>query len=301
MAFSFVKDASGAPFSDEVKAARTADVVVLALGEAGTSSGEASARSRLDLPGNQQQLLEAVAATGTPVVLVVFSGRPLALRWASEHVPAILMAWFPGVEAGPAIAATLFGDSDPAGRLTVTVPRSVGQVPLYYNWLNTGRPRVDPIGLGSTKADPYYVTGYLDESYLPLYPFGHGLTYTSFSYSEPTVSAGSISARALNEQGTHLTVGADIRNTGTRAGTETAQLYIRLRGTSVARPVRELKGYRRVHLAPGETTHVEFELGRDELAFWNIDMKFLAEPGSLYVWVAPDSAQGLPAKVEIQE
>jgi beta-glucosidase len=288
-------------FAEEVKAARGADVAILALGEAGTSSGEASSRSRLDLPGNQEKLLESVVATGTPVILVVFSGRPLALTWASQHVPAILMAWFPGVEAGPALVRTLFGDSDPAGRLTVSVPRSVGQVPIYYNSLNTGRPREDPIGLGTTKPDPYYITGYIDESNKPLYPFGHGLTYTTFSYSPTAVSVESIGATAINEQGAQLTVGADIRNTGTRDGTEIAQLYIRMRGTSVSRPVRELKGFQRVHLAAGESRHVEFKLGRDELAFWNIDMKNVVEPGSLYVWVAPDSAKGLPAAVEIQE
>jgi beta-glucosidase len=288
-------------FTEEVKAARGADVVVLALGEAGTNSGEASSRSKLDLPANQERLLEAVVATGTPVVLVVFSGRPLAITWAAEHVPAIVMAWFPGIEAGPALVRTLFGDADPVGHLTVSVPRSVGQVPIYYNSLNTGRPRVDPIGLGLTKADPYYVTGYIDESNRALYPFGYGLSYTTFSYSPTQVDAERISAHSVNQAGAQLTVGADIRNTGIRYGTETAQLYIRLRGTSVARPVRELKGYQRVHLAPGESRHVEFKLGRDELAFWNIDMKFVVEPGSLYVWVAPDSASGLPSKVEIQE
>jgi beta-glucosidase len=306
MAFTCVAGAGPAgaddpAFTEELKAARGADLVVLALGEPGTSSGEASARSRLDLPGSQEKLLEAVVATGTPVVLVVFSGRPLALTWASEHVPAILMAWFPGVEAGPALVGTLFGDADPAGRLTVSVPRSVGQVPIYYNSLNTGRPRVDPIGLGDAKADPYYITGYIDESNVALYPFGRGLTYTTFSYSAAQVSARAIGAGAVNLQGAQLTVGADIRNTGAREGTEVAQLYIRLRGTSVARPVRELKGFQRVRLAPGESRHVEFTLGRSELAFWNSDMKFEAEPGSLYVWVAPDSASGLPARVDIRE
>ena len=184
---------------------------------------------------------------------------------------------------------------------TVSVPRSVGQVPIYYNHLNTGRPRVDPIGMGANKPDPYYVTGYIDEPNTPLYPFGYGLTYTSFSYSPVQVSASSLGAKAINEGQAQLTVGADIRNTGGREGTETAQLYIRLRGTSVARPVRELKGFQRVHLAPGESRHVEFKLGREELAFWNAEMKDVAEPGSLYVWVAPDSAQGLPARVELTE
>jgi beta-glucosidase len=294
-----VSGTSDSGFAEAVRAAKGADVAILALGEGRNDSGEASARSRLDLPGNQQDLLEAIVATGKPVVLVVFSGRPLAITWASKHVPAILLAWFPGVQAGPALVGTLFGDADPAGRLTVSVPRSVGQVPIYYNSLNTGRPRVDPIGLGSTKADPYYVTGYLDETNTPLYPFGHGLTYTTFSYSPAQASADVVSAKALNGGGPGLTVSAEIKNTGSREGTETAQLYIRLRGTSVARPVRELKGFQRVHLAAGESRRVEFKLGRDELSFWNIDMSDVVEPCSLYAWVAPDCEQGQPAKVAI--
>ncbi len=288
-------------FAGALEAASGADVVLMALGESSHSSGEASARSTLGLQGNQERLLEAVVATGKPVVLIVFSGRPLALTWASGHVPAILEAWFPGFEAGPALVRVLFGDEDPAGRLTVSVPRSVGQEPIYYNTLNTGRPRSDPIGLGSTKADPYYVTGYIDEKNTPLYPFGYGLTYTTFSYSPVSVDAASISAGAVNRGESRLTVSAEIRNTGARPGTETAQLYIRLRGTSVARPVRELKGFERIHLSPGEIRRVRFTLGRDELSFWNIDMKDVAEPGSLYVWVAPDCTRGDPAEVAVTQ
>jgi beta-glucosidase len=296
-----ISGASDSGFAKATEAAANADVVILALGESGHASGEASARSSLDLQGNQEKLLEAVVATGKPVILIVFSGRPLAITWASGHVAAILEAWFPGHQAGPALARVLFGDADPAGRLTVSVPRSVGQVPIYYNCLNTGRPRVDPIGLGSQKADPYYITGYIDETNTPLYPFGFGLTYTKFSYSTVRVDAPSISAQSLNAGTAHLTVSAEIRNTGDRGGTETAQLYIRLRGTSVARPVRELKGFRRIFLAPGERRRVEFTLGREELSFWNIDMKDVSEPGSLYVWVSPDCTRGSPAKVEITD
>jgi beta-glucosidase len=292
---------TSADIAAAVAAAQAADVAVLALGESGNSSGEASARSHLDLPGDQERLLEAVVAAGKPVVLLVFSGRPLAIAWASEHVPAILMSWFPGVEAGPALVRTLFGDAAPTGHLTVSVPRAVGQVPIYYNSLNTGRPRIDPIGLGTAKADPYYVTGYIDQTNTPLYPFGRGLTYTTFAYSPVRVDAAQISARAITEGSAALAVSADIRNTGAREGTETVQLYIRLRGTSVARPVRELKGFQRVRLAAGESRHVEFKLGRDELAFWNIDMKDVVEPSSLYVWVAPDCTQGQPAAVTISE
>ncbi len=284
-----------------VDAAGRADVVVLALGESGRSSGEASARSRLDLPGSQEKLLEAVVATGKPVVLLVFNGRPLALPWASKHVPAILLSWFPGIEAGPALVGTLFGDTEPSGRLTVSLPRSVGQVPIYYNTLNTGRPRVDPIGLGSTKADPYYVTGYIDEANTPLYPFGYGLNYTDFSFSAPEASAARLSAAALNAGGAPLVVSAVVRNAGSRPGTATAELYIRLRGTSVARPVHELKGFQRVTLAPGESRRVEFKLGKAELSFWNLEMKDVVEPGSLYVWVAPDASRGEPVRVDLTE
>jgi beta-glucosidase len=304
MSFARGTDVSGpsdSGFPEALEAARNADIVVLALGESGRSSGEASSRSDINLPGNQEKLLEAVVGTGKPVVLVVFSGRPLSIAWAAKHVPAILMAWFPGTQAGPALVRALFGEAEPAGRLTVSVPRSVGQVPIYYNHMNTGRPRSDPIGMGAYKPDPYYVTGYIDETNTPLYPFGYGLTYTSFSYSAVQVSAASASAKAINEGQSRLTVSAEVRNTGKREGTETAQLYIRMRGTSVARPVRELKGFQRVHLAPGESRRLEFNLGREELSFWNAEMRYEAEPGSLYVWVAPDCTQGAPAKVELTQ
>jgi len=271
------------------------------LGESGHSSGEASARSRIDLPGHQEELLEAVVATGKPTVLILFSGRPLAVEWASRNVAAILMAWFPGLQGGPALVRTLFGEAEPSGRLTVSVPRSVGQVPMYYNRLNTGRPRVDPIGLGSTKSDPYYVSGYIDELNTPLYPFGYGLGYTTFEISGVKVSAASISANAVNGGRAQLTVNANVRNSGTRVGTETAQLYIRLRGTSVARPVRELKGFKRVHLEPGESRQLAFNIDREELSFWNLDMKNVVEQGTLYVWVASDSSVGDPVRVDITE
>jgi beta-glucosidase len=290
---------SEAGFRRAVESAKAADVALLALGESGHSTGEASSRAHLGLEGNQEKLLEEVVATGTPVVLVLFSGRPLAIRWAADHVPSILEAWFPGYQAGPALTAVLFGDADPAGRLTASFPRSTGQVPIYYNTLNTGRPRADPIGLGSTKADPYYITGYTDEANTAQYPFGRGLTYTTFSYSAPSVDRASLSAAAVNSGRAALKVTATVTNTGARAGTEVAQLYIRLRGTSVARPVRELKGFERMRLLPGESRKVHFELGASELSFWNIDMRHVAEPGSLYVWVSPDSVSGEPVRVDL--
>jgi beta-glucosidase len=288
-----------AGFSRAVKLARRSDIVILTMGETGRSSGEASARSRIELPGNQEKLVEAIVAAGKPVILIVFSGRPLATGWASVHVPAIVQAWFPGLQAGPALANVLFGDTAPSGRLTVSVPRTTGEVPIYYNHLNTGRPRTDAQVPNTNPTNSYYVTGYIDEKDGPLYPFGYGLTYTNFVYAPVHVDATSLSAAALNRGEAHLKVSAQIRNTGIREGTETVQLYIRLRGTSVARPVRELKGFERVHLLPGESRVVEFTLGLKELSFWNIDMKDVAEPASLFVWVAPDSASGVPAEVSI--
>ena len=288
-------------FSDAVGAARKSDIVILALGEnAGEMTGEAGSRANLDLPGNQQQLLEAVAATGKPIVLLVFSGRPLVLNWAAQHVPAIMEVWFPGVQAGPAIANVLLGTSSPSGRLTVSFPRAVGQEPLYYNHFNTGR----PVGNADLTRPPKtgeekYLSRYIDVPNSPLYPFGYGLTYSTVSYSPTTVSANSVSAKDLNAGTATLTVSAEVKNTGPRAVDEVVQLYIRQTGTSIVRPVRELKGFRRVSLAPGASLKVEFTLGRDELKFWNIDMKDVVESAQLTVWVAPDSTGGKPAQVAI--
>ena len=288
-------------FSDAVAAAKKSDIVVLSLGEdAGLMTGEAGSRANLDLPGNQQALLEAVAATGKPVVLLVFSGRPLVLNWSAQHVAAIMEVWFPGVQAGPALANVLLGTSAPSGRLTVSFPRAVGQEPLYYNHFNTGRPAdgADLTRLPKTTEEKY-LSRYIDVPNSALYPFGYGLTYSTVAYSPTTVSASTASAKDLNADATKLTVTAEVKNTGSRAADEVVQLYIRQTGTSIVRPVRELKGFRRLTLAPGASQKVEFTLGRDELKFWNIDMKDIVEPAQLTVWVAPDSTAGKPALVTI--
>jgi beta-glucosidase len=253
-------------------------------------SGEAESRARLDLPGKQLKLLQAVVATGKPVVLIVFSGRPLALPWEADHVPAILEAWFPGVQAGPALVRTLYGDVNPAGRLTATFPLSVGQVPLYYNTFNTGRP---------APGKDRYVMGYIDEQNTALFPFGWGLSYTKFDYSATQITTQKISAAELNQDGA-ISVEATVKNAGPHAGTEVVQLYICQRGTSVARPVRELKRFERIALAPGEARRVTFALTKKDLAFWNIDMKQTVEPGELSVWVAPHSQGGQAAKIMIE-
>jgi beta-glucosidase len=290
-------------FADAVATAKKSDIVVLALGEdAGLMTGEAGSRAHLDLPGNQQQLLEAVAATGKPVVLLVFSGRPLVLNWASQHVAAIMEVWFPGVQAGPAIANVLLGASAPSGRLTTSFPRAVGQQPLYYNHFNTGRPTRDTDLTHPPKSfAEKFMSRYVDEQNSPLYPFGYGLTYSSVSYSATSVSAASMSAKSVNAGAEKLTVSAEVKNTGSRAVDEVVQLYVRQVNTSVVRPVRELKGFQRVALPAGASQKVEFTIGRDELKFWGLDMKDQVEPAALTVWIAPDSASGKPASVAINE
>lgn len=297
-----IRGASDAGFAEAASAAAQADVVVLALGEdASWMTGEAASRAFIELPGNQQQLLERVASAGKPTALVVFSGRPLALTAAAARVHAILEAWSPGVQAGPALERVLFGEAAPAGRLTVTFPRSLGQVPIYHSVLNTGRP---PTGLDLTQfpanTDQKYRSRYVDEQNAPLYPFGFGLTYTTFEYSAPQVSNAQLSAAAVGAGQAQLRISAEVRNTGARAGEELVQLYIGLRGTSVARPVRELRGFRRVALGPGESRRVEFTLGRDELSFLNAATQHAVEPAELTVWIAPNAQAGKPVKVTLQ-
>jgi len=222
--------------NDAVHAAQKADVVILFLGELAGMTGEASSRASLDLPSKQEQLLEAIVATGKPVVLVLESGRPLDIRWANAHLSVILQAWYLGVQAGNAIADILFGDASPSARMPISWPRSVGQIPIYYNHKNTGRP---------TSPDRWH-TGYLDESKEPLFPFGYGLTYTTFQYSNLRVETAAIAPTGT------LHVTAEVQNTGQRAGTEVVQFYVHDRVAPTSRPVRELKGFSRVTLAPGE-------------------------------------------------
>jgi beta-glucosidase len=291
-----------------VEAARRVDVVILALGEDGTMSGEAASRSNLGLPGRQQELLEKIVATGKPVVLILFSGRPLTLPWAFEHVPAVLAAWFPGIQTGPALVRTLYGESNPSGRLVVSWPRSVGQEPLYYNALNTGRPAdtadlTKPPGDGDDK----YVSRYIDEQNSPQFPFGYGLSYTSFHYGPTEISRRLLKASELttalhgsaDRPKAALTSSAEVTNTGSRPGEEVVQLYVRLQGTSVAQPVRALKGFQRVSLAPGETRQVTFSLLPDAFALWNDRNQFAVEPEKVTVWISPDAAHGSAAALEI--
>ncbi len=290
-----------------VTAAKRADLVILTLGESPAMSGEAASRSDLGLPGRQEELLEAVIHTGKPVVLLLFSGRPLTVPWAFEHVPAVLAAWFPGSEAGPALARTLFGESNPSGRLVVSWPRSVGQEPLYYNALSSGRPpgNVD-LTRPPTDVESKYVSRYLDEQNSPQFPFGYGGSYTTFAYGKTEMSATHLSAADLNRglsgnpaASDSLTVEASVSNTGSRPGDELVQLYVRLQGTSTAQPVRALKGFQRIPLAPGETKKVTFHLAPDAFAIWNDRNQFAVEPAKVTLWISPDSTSGSDAKLEI--
>jgi beta-glucosidase len=273
-------------FGEALAAARRADMVVMVLGEASSMSGEASSRSVLDLPGNQEALLKAIHAVGKPIVVVLMNGRPLTIPWLDQQIPAILEAWMPGVEAGEAVADVMFGDYTPSGRLPVTFPRGVGQVPIYYNHKSTGRPADDTVK---------YTSRYLDLPSTPLYPFGYGLSYTRFAYGRLTLSAAKI------REGEDLRVGVEVQNTGDRAGEETVQLYVQDEYGSVTRPVKELKGFQKVYLVPGEKKNIEFILHTTDLAFTTLDMKHRVEPGTFKVFAGGNSRDLVTSSFEVAE
>ena len=286
-----ISGTSDSGFAAAVAAAQNSDVAILALGESSDMSGEAASRAHLDLPGNQQQLLKAVVATGKPVVLLVFSGRPLVLDWAAQHVPAIMEVWFPGVETGPAIAGTLFGDVAPSGKLTMSFPRAVGQEPLYYNQLPTGRPiqHADPAHPGYVEMK--YVSRYLDVPNDALFPFGHGLTYSTFGYSDVSLSTQSIGSASLtsDQKSQPVVATATVTNTGKRRATEIVQCYVGVRGASTEQPVRNLKGFARITLDPGESQAVHFPLGFGELSFYNAKVQRVVEPADYTVFIGGSS------------
>jgi beta-glucosidase len=282
---------SEAGFTEAVDAAKQSDVVVMALGETAEMSGEAGSRAYLDLPGNQQKLLEQVVAAGKPVVLLVFSGRPLVLDWAAKHVPAIMEAWFPGTEAGNAIADLIYGDAVPSAKLPMSFPRAVGQEPLYYNQFPTGRP---PVGLDLTQppgGDSRFFSRYVDVPNDALFPFGFGLSYTKFAYQDVSVSTHSLSMKEASRTDAKelITVTATVKNTGDREGTEIVQCYVRNVGTSLEQPVRSLKGFERVTLKAGESKQVTFKLGFPELSFYNNQGGPVIEATDYTVWVGGSS------------
>jgi beta-glucosidase len=291
------RDTSQQGFAAALEAARRADAVLLFLGEEEVLSGEARSRAFLNLPGAQDALIAAVAAAGKPMVAIIMAGRPLTFHEAAEKVEAVLYAWHPGTMGGPALASLLFGRTSPSGKLPVTFPRTVGQVPIYYAHLSTGRaPSASELGVpAGTPVDPSgYTSRYIDVDFTPEYPFGYGLSYTTFEYSNLRLSASRI------PMGGTITVSANLSNRGRRDGAETVQLYIHDVAASVAQPVRVLKGFRRVELKAGATETVSFSLGTDDLAFYNEKMQRVTEPGQFEVWIAPDSAGGLKGAFTVQ-
>jgi len=283
-----------------VSACSQADVVLVVVGEDATLSGEARSRSKLCLPGVQDELIAAVAATGKPVVTVVIAGRPLAIGTAVEHSDALLYAWHPGTMGGPALVDLLLGHASPSGRLPVTFPKSVGQVPLYYGHSNTGRPsphNFRPL-IGSDETDLpaefQYRSHYVDEQPFPLFPFGYGLSYTTIAYEDLELGTTTITPKQT------LSVRVRVSNTGKRASAEVVQLYIRDMVSSIIRPVRELKAFRRVHLKPGATQVVEFALTIDDLAIRDAQGQLLIEPGKFQIWAGGDSRATLTTEFELQ-
>ncbi len=289
-------------FDQAVAAAKKSDVVLMFMGEEAILSGEAHCRANINLPGAQEELIKAVAETGKPVVLVILTGRPNTIGNILNDIDALLYAFHPGTMAGPALADLIFGETSPSGKLTVTFPTVVGQIPMYYNHKNTGRPpqaeswvHIDSIGIGAWQTSLGNESHYLDAGFLPQYPFGYGLTYTTFEYDHLKLSANKIKMAET------LTVSATIKNTGSVEAVEIVQLYIRDLAASITRPVRELKGFQRLNLKPGESKTVKFELTKDDLAFPGQDMTMVTEPGQFHVWIAPSSDSGLMGECSIIE
>ena len=263
--------------AEAVAKARRSDVVIACVGEVPNLNGEGSSRVDISLPDAQQELLKALKATGKPVVMVLVTGRPLTLVWEDKAMDAILNVWSPGTEGGHAVADVLFGKANPSAKLTTTFPRSVGQLPLYYNHKNTGRPHPD------TADYKKFVSCYIDEINAPLYPFGYGLSYTSFAYSDLLLSA---SEMPLDGS---VTASVTVTNTGSCAGDEIVQLYIHDVYATSTRPVKELKGFRKVHLEPGESAQVEFTLTKEDLSYYNHDLEWVCEPGDFEIMIGPNS------------
>ncbi|HEY9730818.1 MAG TPA: beta-glucosidase BglX [Drouetiella sp.] len=271
--------------NEAVNTAQQADVVVAVMGEPFIFSGEAASRSLIGLPDNQVALLKALKATGKPVVLVLMNGRPLTLPWENANLDAILETWYGGTKSGDAIVDTLFGDANPSGKLSITFPVNVGQIPIYYNAKNTGRPYVPK---------EKYRSQYLDVPNQPLYPFGYGLSYTTFSYTEPQLSQSTITPAQT------ITVTTRVKNTGDRTGVETVQFYIRDLVGSITRPVKELKHFQKIELKPGEEKVVEYKLSVDDLKFYDSDLKYVAEPGEFEVFCGTDSSNLKKAKFTLR-
>ena len=264
------------------KIAEGSDVVVMVLGEHGFQSGEGRSRTVLDLPGLQQELLEKIYAVNKNIVLVLMNGRPLAIPWAAEHIPAIVEAWHLGSQSGHAVAQVLYGDHNPSGKLPMSFPRNEGQIPIYYNHKNTGRP--DP-------TEMVFWSHYSDQSNDPQYSFGHGLSYTSFTYSNLDVQ--------ISKSANQVTINVTVKNSGERDGEEVVQLYIRDLVASVTRPVKELKGFHKIALEPDQQKVVTFDLMRDDFSFYDNQGKLVFEPGDFTIMVGGNSVEGLTYSFEL--
>jgi beta-glucosidase len=275
----------GSALSEAKNIASNADVAIVVVGEAAAMSAEAASRSNISLPGEQEQLIKIIQETGKPVIVVLMNGRPLAIPWVAENVPVILETWFLGVEAGNAIADVLFGDVNPSGKLTVSFPRSVGQIPIYYNHKNSGRP----------VSDDKYTSKYIDVLETPLYPFGFGLSYTTFAFDNLQVFPAKL------KQNGELKITVDVTNTGKSEGEEVVQLYIQDKVASVTRPVKELKAFQKISLAPGEKKAVNFVITTQQLAFYNLEMKWGVEPGTFAVFVGGNSRDVLSSEFELSK
>ena len=275
-------DTSG--FAEAVRIGAAADAIIMVVGEHSDMSGEAASRSDIGLPGVQAELVKRIQSIGKPLVLILMNGRPLTIPWEASHVPAIVEAWFLGIQAGNAVADVLFGDVNPSGKLPVSFPRSIGQIPVHYDYKNTGRP----------PAELKYTSKYLDVPNSPLYPFGYGLSYTTFSYNKVALDKRTMSV------GDSLIVSVQIENTGKRKGDEVAQLYIRDLVASVTRPVKQLLGFRRITLEPGEKKLVQFMIKQDDLSFYEENMKWICEPGVFKIFVGTNCEDVLEAEFEVR-
>jgi beta-glucosidase len=263
--------------AEAVAAARASDVVVACVGESQNMNGEGASRTDISIPDAQMELLKALKATGKPVVMVLVTGRPLTLEWENEEMDAILNVWSPGSEGGNAVADVLFGDVNPSAKLTMSFPREVGQLPLYYNHKSTGRPHPDYAEYKK------FTSCYMDEVNAPLYPFGYGLSYTTYEYSEPVLSSADMSL-----DGT-VTASVTVKNTGSRDGFETVQLYIHDIYATSTRPVKELRAFRKVHIPAGESVTVSFELTAEDLSYYNHSLEWVCEPGDFEIMTGPNS------------
>jgi beta-glucosidase len=271
-----INDSSRAGFAEAIEAANNSDIIIMNVGEARDMTGEAKSRSNIHLPGVQEELIKAIYSTGKPVVVLINSGRPLIFNWTADNIPAILYTWWLGTEAGNAMADVLFGDYNPSAKLPITFPRSEGQIPIYYNYFNTGRPAKDDNDLN-------YVSAYIDLPNNPKFPFGYGLSYTQFEYSNITLNKSSVKP---NEK---LEVNAIVRNIGNYDGEETVQLYIRDMVGSVVRPVKELKGFQKIWLKKGESKTVKFIITANDLKFYNDNLQWIYEPGDFKVFIGSNS------------